>query len=83
MEAKRTQIYLRKDQYSLLAKQAAKRHVSMAELIRQAVDKFLAELSAKGAKRDSLTQIIGVGSSGLTDVSERHDLYLYGKGQNR
>jgi hypothetical protein len=76
---RRTQIYLRDDQYNILNRQASKKKVSIAELIRQAIDRFLPELAVKTKEEDSLNKIIGLGKSGLKDVSEKHDKYLYRK----
>ncbi len=77
--ARRTQIYLTEDQYSILTKQASKRRVPLAQLIRQAIDRFIPELIKKSPEKDSLSKIIGLGESGQKDISEKHDKYLYSK----
>jgi Ribbon-helix-helix protein, copG family. len=73
----RTQIQLTEEQSERLKLKAAAKGVSMATLIRQAVDESLTEedvtrireraLSVAGTFRDR---------DGATDVSERHDDYL-------
>lgn len=68
------QTYLRENQFAPLRALAATRGVSMAELIRQGVDKVLAETTLE---EDPLIRIIGIGEGTVTDASERHDDYLY------
>ena len=73
----RTQIQLTEEQASKLKRLAAARHVSMAEVIREAVDqlperddraeRFARALAAAGTGRDV---------EGKTDVAVRHDEYL-------
>jgi hypothetical protein len=74
----RTQIQLSEQQAKALKNLAARRKVSVAELIRQAVDE---QLRASGnvdpdeRKRRALA-IAGRFHSGLTDLSTEHDRYL-------
>jgi Arc/MetJ-type ribon-helix-helix transcriptional regulator len=73
----RTQIQLTEEQAAKLKRLAAARHVSMAEVIRDAVDRlpdrddrterFARALAAAGTGRDI---------EGKTDVAVRHDEYL-------
>jgi hypothetical protein len=67
------QIYLRKDQLQSLRALAEKRGVPMAELVRQGVDKLLAEVPVE---EDPALDIIGIFSSGLGDLAEKHDEYI-------
>lgn len=67
------QIYLRKDQLDALRGLSERREVSMAELIRQAVDHLLAEMPVE---EDPLWDMVGVFDSGLGDLAENHDHYL-------
>jgi Arc/MetJ-type ribon-helix-helix transcriptional regulator len=71
----RTQIQLTEDQAHGLKRKAAERGVSMAEVIREAVDRVLAE-DGGGAKRRRALAGAGRFRSGHADISERHDDYL-------
>lgn len=64
------QVYLRKDQLQALRALTEKQGVSMAELVRQGVDKLLAEVPVK---EDPALDIIGIFDSGLGDLAEKHD----------
>jgi hypothetical protein len=74
----RTQIQLSEKQAKALKKLAARRNVSVAELIRQAVDEQLR--AAGGVDRDERKRralaAAGRFHSGLTDLSTEHDHYL-------
>lgn len=67
------QIYLREDQDRALRQLAVSRDVSIAELVREGVDHVI---SNAPIENDPLLGIIGLGSSGLTDLAERHDYYI-------
>ena len=67
------QVYLREDQLESLRALAERREVSIAELIRQSVDRFLTEVSAE---EDPLWDIMGLFDSGRGDLAEKHDQYL-------
>ena len=67
------QVYLRPEQIDALRGLAERRHVSVAELIRQGVDRILAEVPPE---EDPLLEMIGMIDSGLGDLSEKHDEYL-------
>ena len=70
-------VYLEPGQREALKKKARQEHSSMAELIRRAVDRYLKLDSARPpVPREAYEKLIGLGRSGLTDVSERHDHYL-------
>ena len=70
---KPVQVYLRPEQIESLRAIAERRKVSMAELIRQGVDRMLSEVPAE---EDPLWNIIGTFDSGLGDLAEIHDEYL-------
>ncbi len=75
----RTQIQLTETQSARLREVARRSGVSTAEVIRRSVDRFLEQDAAAppgGATRSTALEIIGRWSSGLSDVSERHDDYL-------
>mgnify|MGYP005864063869 CR=1 FL=1 len=71
----RTQIQLTEEQARALKEVAAERGVSMAELIRQAVDRILEE-SAEDEKWRRAMALIGRYRGGPSDVSTNHDKYL-------
>lgn len=76
----RTQIQLTEHQSTLLKELAVEYEVSTAELIRRAVDQFLsaanpAQISDEEQRRLAL-EFVGKYRSGVSDLSENHDLYL-------
>ena len=74
----RTQIQLTERQAQTLKATAARRGVSMAELIRQSIDQLLekaGELSSQDLRRKAAAAA-GRFRSGQSDVSIRHDGYL-------
>ena len=75
----RTQISLEPDQLERLRRVARARGVSMAHLIREAVDRTYGGALApptRGELWERATSAVGCGSSGLGDVAENHDAYL-------
>jgi len=73
----RTQIQLTERQAEALKEAAARQGVSMAELIRQAVDRLVASSgpSTKAELRSRAAAVAGKFRSGRDDVSVRHDDY--------
>jgi hypothetical protein len=75
----RTQIQLTEEESTTLKAEARRRGVSVAELIRQSVDRFLEE-ARRGAPQNvgrlAALGIIGRFHSDFTDISVRHDDYL-------
>jgi Arc/MetJ-type ribon-helix-helix transcriptional regulator len=73
----RTQIQLTEEQAAKLKRLAAARDVSMAEVIRQAVDR-LPDRDDRAERWARARSAIGIGhdKDGKTDVSVRHDEYL-------
>lgn len=67
------QVYLRQDQIEPLRAEAARRGVSLAELVRQGMDRLLAEVPVE---EDPLWKIVGIMDSGMGDLAENHDKYL-------
>ena len=67
------QVYLRQDQIEPLRAEATRRGVSLAELVRQGVDRLLEEAPVEG---DPLWKIVGIMDSGVGDLAENHDKYL-------
>jgi len=76
----RTQISLEPDQADRLRRLARQRGVSMAHLVREAVDRTYG--TALSPTRAELVEralaAVGCGHSGLDDVAVRHDDYLDG-----
>jgi hypothetical protein len=75
----RTQISLEREQAERLRALAAERGVSMAHLVREAVDRVYGSALAPPS-RDELWEramsVVGSGSSGREDVSANHDEHL-------
>ncbi len=68
------QVYLRPEQVEPLRDLARRRNVSVAELVRQGIDRVLAAVPPED---DPLLGIIGlVDDDGPTDMAEKHDDYL-------
>ena len=74
----RTQIQLPEKQVATLKRLSAQHHVSMAELIRRAVDHFTISPDADTIAERKKRALAAAGSfhSGHSDVSEHHDEYL-------
>lgn len=74
----RTQIQLTEEQLRTLKRLAEKESVSMAELIRRSVDYYIATTSESPVeeRKQRLLSVIGIGSSGISDIGVNHDKYL-------
>ena len=74
----RTQIQLPEQQVALLKRLAVQQHVSMAELIRRAVDLLTLSPDAANVKERKERAIAAAGRfhSGRGDLAARHDEYL-------
>ena len=74
----RTQIQLTEDQVKALKKIAVSRQVSVAELIRRAVDTIIKTSTAADPedRRERALESAGKFSSGKSDISKKHDAYL-------
>lgn len=74
----RTQIQLKEHQAKALKKIAASRHLSVAELIRQAIDAVVRSGSAASddVRRQRAKEIAGKFRSGKRDIAREHDRYL-------
>ena len=82
----RTQIYLEKEQHDELTRVAARKSVTMAHLIREAVTAYLTEEEASGLDEDAylndpIWQIPEIAEqfegTGWIDAAENHDHYIY------
>ncbi len=74
----RTQIQLTEQQVSVLKQLAAQQHVSMAELIRRALDLFTMspDVTITQERRKRALAAAGRFHSGKNDLAARHDDYL-------
>jgi hypothetical protein len=73
----RTQITISEQQARRLRRLAADRGVSMARLVREAIDAYAPDdAAARALRRERVLAAAGRFDSGLTDISERHDDYL-------
>jgi len=74
----RTQIQLTEEQARAIKKIAISRHLSVAELIRQAVDAMIksSAIIDTEERRKRAIDIAGRFSSGKHDISREHDKYL-------
>ena len=74
----RTQIQLTEEQAKAIKRIALSRHLSVAELIRRAVDTMI-KSSPVADPEETLKraiEIVGKFSSGKHDIARRHDRYL-------
>jgi hypothetical protein len=65
------QIYLQPDQERILRAFAKREHISLAELIRRSIDRYVMEVLPPD--KDPSLGLIGLGHSGRSDLSARHD----------
>jgi hypothetical protein len=72
----RTQIQLEERQAAALRKLAAEQGVSIAELIRRAVDESLLHRGDGTARYKRALSVLGKGRSGSSDISRKHDDYF-------
>jgi Ribbon-helix-helix protein, copG family len=74
----RTQIQLTEEQAKALKRIAQSRHLSVAELVRKAVDSMIKSSTAVNVeeRRKRALEIVGKFGSGKRDISKKHDLYL-------
>jgi hypothetical protein len=74
----RMQIQLTEEQVKALRKIAMTRHLSVAEIIRRAVDALIKSSSTVGQdeRLKRALEIVGKFSSGKRDISRKHDDYL-------
>ena len=74
----RTQIQLTEEQSREIRSIAQRENTSMADLIRRAVDDWLARYgdAATEARKKAALAVVGRYRSGLSDVAENHDEYL-------
>lgn len=77
---KRTQVYFPSEVYRRIEKQAKEEDKSSAQIIREAVEKFLDEKNrSTDWENDPIFQAVGILETKKGDLSENHDAYLYGE----
>ncbi len=77
MDTISTQVQLDPVQFQALAEESQKRQLSIGELLQDLIQRYFEERSLlKKIKPLDHTSLIGLGDSGATDISERHDHYL-------
>ncbi|MGH2728350.1 MAG: CopG family transcriptional regulator [Actinomycetota bacterium] len=69
----RTQIQLDPEQAADLKRVAERRGVSMAAVVRDALDAYIARMPGDDERVDRAMSVVGRFSSGRQEVSERHD----------
>jgi len=67
------QIYLDDWQNAALRRLAKEKNASISELIRRGIELLLNQVPVE---EDPAFQMIGLGASGVSDFSEKHDEYL-------
>ncbi len=76
----RTQIYLEPSQHAALLKEARRLGLSLAGMIRKLVEEHVLgkgkDVPSAQDRRKAALSLIGLGRSGLVDVSENTDEYL-------
>lgn len=70
----RTIIQLPEDQAAALTREARRRGISKAAVVREALEPVLAREGGDAVER--ALGAAGVGASGVSDLAERHDAYL-------
>jgi len=76
IKVRRTQLYLEEPLYQFLKKEARK-YGSIAAVVRKLIEEKM--ITAGEYKEDPIFKLgKNPGASGLKDVSEQHDRYLYG-----
>ncbi len=73
----RTQVQLTEEQADRLKRLATERGMSLAALVREAVDRTLTEGDWQEKRRRALA-VVGKYSSGRSDIAVNHDKYLAG-----
>ena len=74
----RTQIQITEEQMKMLREISREKHVSMSQIVREALDEYLRKVSSSSAeeRRKRALSAVGKFRSGARDVSIKHDKYL-------
>ena len=74
---KRTQVYFPEKLYRDVQKKAKAESKSVAAIVREAVQKYIAEKEIDW-ENDPILKLAGIMKTGTTDLSINHDHYIYG-----
>jgi uncharacterized protein Yka (UPF0111/DUF47 family) len=69
-------VYLEREDLQALRREAQAHGLSLAEMLRRVVREHLRGGKRTPAPRKAYLRIVALGSSGLSDISERHDEHL-------
>lgn len=69
-------VYLDAAELQALREEARARRISLAELVRRLVRQHLDQRRPAAPSAETYLKIVGLGSSGRDDISDRHDEYL-------
>jgi len=74
----RTQIQLTEDQAATLKKISSERNISMAEIIRQAIDRMVQTslVQSSGERKKKAIAAAGKFRTGIKDLAKNHDAHL-------
>ena len=72
----RTMVYLDPQQMKALKARARSEGISVAELMRRIVKRQLEDQPSPPVSPAAYARMVALGSSGRSDVSDRHDAYL-------
>jgi uncharacterized protein YigA (DUF484 family) len=76
----RTQVSLTEEQMRRLRREAHRRNVSLASIVRHAVDQVVPDEDASRSQQiDALLEVAGSAASGSGDVAREHDEVLAGE----
>jgi len=78
---KRTQVYFPNELYRKIERKSRDESISVASIIREAVEMYLKEQDKVDWENDPLFKAVGIMDSRAGDLSVYHDKYLYGKGK--
>lgn len=79
---KRAQIYLEDEEYEAVRTEAFKRRASLSAVLRQLIQAdIMGKSTPKKRYAAGLLKLAGIGHETRSDVSERHDDYLWGENE--
>ncbi len=70
-------VYLEEEQLEILRREAKDQRISLAELIRRALQIYIdGQQAPRHVKPETWLKIVGLGAGDSPDVAEQHDIYL-------
>ncbi len=77
MQTVNSKIQLDTSQFDALVQESQRRQISIEELVRHLVMQYLAELALSQPQDQArFESIVGLGKSGMNNISKKHDQYL-------